>query len=100
MSTYLIIAGMAVVTLLPRLIPAALIDRLPMSKRVERFLRLIPYTAMTALIFPGVVKVDPERPLAGILGAAAAVVVSLIRPKPIYAMVGAVLSAMAVIAFL
>ena len=87
-------------TLLPRLIPAALIDRLPMSPRVERFLRLIPYTAMTALIIPGVVKADPERPLAGIAGAAAAVVVSLIRPKPIYAIAGAVLAAMAVIAFL
>ncbi|HHT16345.1 MAG TPA: AzlD domain-containing protein [Papillibacter sp.] len=100
MNPYLVICGMAVVTLLPRLLPAALIDRLPMSPRVERFLRLIPYTAMTALIVPGVVKVDPEQPLAGIIGAAVAVVISLIRPKPIYAICGAVLSAMAVMALL
>jgi len=95
---YLIILGMAAVTLLPRLLPALLIDRLPMSRRVERFLSLIPYTAMTALVIPGVVTAIPDRPAAGVLGAAAAVVISLIKPKPIYAICGAVLAALAVLA--
>lgn len=99
MRVYLIILGMAAVTLLPRLLPALLIDRLPMSPRLERFLSLIPYTAMTALVVPGgVVTAVPDYPAAGVLGAAVAVCISLIKPKPIYAICGAVLAALAVLA--
>ena len=38
---------------------------------MEKFLKLIPYTAMAALIFPGVFTVD-TNPVIGIVGAAVA----------------------------
>ena len=55
---YLMILGMSLVTYLPRVLPAFLMGRIRLSARVERFLQLIPYTAMTALVFPGVFTVD------------------------------------------
>ena len=51
---YLMILGMTLVTYLPRVLPAFLMGRIRLSARVEHFLQLIPYTAMTALHFPGV----------------------------------------------
>ena len=43
----------------------------------QRFLSLLPYTALSALIFPGVFSVDAAHPLFGIAGAAAAAVLAL-----------------------
>ena len=36
----------------------------------EKFLKLIPYTAMASLIFPAILTVDPNYPIIGIAGAA------------------------------
>ncbi|MDD3919570.1 MAG: AzlD domain-containing protein [Eubacteriales bacterium] len=60
---------MTVVTYVPRAIPAVLIDKMRFGPKIEKFLRLIPYTAMAALIFPGVLTVDAARPEIGIVGA-------------------------------
>ena len=68
---YLMILGMSLVTYLPRVLPAFLMGRIRLSARVERFLQLIPYTAMTALVFPGVFSVD-TNPVLGVVGAAVA----------------------------
>lgn len=64
----ILILGMAVVTYIPRAIPAVLIDKMKFSPKMEKFLRLIPYTAMAALIFPGVFSADTARPEIGIVG--------------------------------
>ena len=56
-----LILGMAVVTYIPRAIPAVLIDKMKFGPKIEKFLKLIPYTAMAALIFPGVLTVDSEK---------------------------------------
>lgn len=69
---FLMIAGMALVTYLPRAIPAVLVDKLRFGPKVEKFLKLIPYTAMTALIFPGILSIDTAHPVIGIAGGAAA----------------------------
>ncbi|MGN1047667.1 MAG: AzlD domain-containing protein [Eubacteriales bacterium] len=67
-----LILGMAFVTYIPRAIPAVLIDKIKFGRKAEKFLKLIPYTAMTALIFPGVITVDPSNPAIGIAGGAVA----------------------------
>lgn len=71
MSSNLIflIIGMALVTYIPRAIPVIFFDKMKFSPKVEKFLRLIPYTAMAALIFPGVILVDTAHPYIGIIGA-------------------------------
>ncbi len=68
----LLILGMALVTYIPRALPAVVVNSLHLSARTEAFLRLIPYTALTALTFPGIVLVDPARMDIGIIGGLAA----------------------------
>ena len=65
----LVILGCAVVTFIPRLIPALFIDKLEFPPKVEKFLNLIPYTALAALICPGVLTVDNQLWYIGLIGA-------------------------------
>lgn len=67
-NIWLLILGMAVVTYIPRALPAVLIEKMHFSPKVEKFLKLIPYTAMAALIFPGVLSADAARPEIGVIG--------------------------------
>ena len=69
---WLLILGMMAVTYIPRAIPAVVLDKLHFGPRVEKFLKLIPYTAMAALIVPGIFTVDAAQPLIGIAGGIAA----------------------------
>lgn len=68
----LVVLGCAVVTFVPRLIPALFIDKLNFSPKVEKFLNLIPYTALAALICPGVLTVDNQLWYIGLIGAVVA----------------------------
>jgi len=65
----IVIIGCALVTFIPRLIPALFIDRLDFSPKVDKFLNLIPYTALAALICPGVLTVDNQLWYIGLIGA-------------------------------
>ena len=58
MYIWLLILGMLAVTYIPRALPAVLADKFRFGGRTEKFLKLIPYTAMAAMIFPGVFTVD------------------------------------------
>lgn len=62
---YGLIAAMALVTYVPRALPAVLMGRLAPSERTRRFLELLPYSALAVLVFPGVFCVDAARPPAG-----------------------------------
>jgi len=53
-------------------IPALFIDRLEFPPKVEKFLNLIPYTALAALICPGVLTVDNQLWYIGLIGAVVA----------------------------
>lgn len=64
----LLIIGMALVTYIPRALPAVVVEHLTFSPKAKKFLSLIPFTAMASLIFPGIVFVDNERLEIGILG--------------------------------
>lgn len=68
----ILILGMTLVTYIPRAIPAVLVDKMHFGAKTEKFLKLIPYTAMSALIFPGVFTVDAKNPMIGIVGGLAA----------------------------
>lgn len=96
MNLMLLIVGMVVVTYIPRALPAVFIDKLNFSLRFEKFLSLIPYTAMAALIFPGVLNVDPDIALIGIAGAAAAIILSWFKCPITVVVVGAVLTDMVI----
>lgn len=66
MEALLIIIGMAVVTAVPRVLPAWLLDRARPTPRIEAWLSHVPYAVLGALIFPGIMTVHPDRPLVGL----------------------------------
>ena len=68
----IVILGCALVTFIPRLIPAIFVDKLNFGPKVEKFLNLIPYTALAALICPGVLTVDNQLWYIGLIGAVVA----------------------------
>lgn len=95
MNIALLILGMALVTYLPRVLPAFIIDRIKLSGRLGKFINLIPITAMTALIVPGVFSVDASRWYIGAIGGLVAVCLACIKKMPstvvVLASVGAVM---------
>ncbi len=73
---FTLILGMAAVTYIPRAIPAVLTDKLRFRAKVEKYLKLIPFTAMAALVFPAIFSVDESRPYIGVIGGLAAVLLA------------------------
>ena len=82
MSIPLLILGMCLVTYIPRVIPAFVVDKMRFGKRFEKFINLIPFTAMTALIVPGILSVDAERWYVGVIGGAVAILIACIKKIP------------------
>lgn len=84
------ILGMAAVTYIPRMLPAVLINKIKYGKKIEKFLKLIPYTAMSALIFPGVFTVDQNNLAVGVLGGATAAVLAFLKCHVMVCVVAAI----------
>ena len=95
-----LILGMSVVTYIPRALPAVVIDRLKFGPKAEKFLRLIPYTAMAALIFPGILAVDPSHPEIGLAGGAVAGILAWLKCPVIFCVVAAIAADMLLYAVL
>lgn len=96
MRILILIIGMGIVTYLPRMLPALLIEKMKFNKNIEKLLSLIPYTAMAALIFPGILKVDERNMAIGLVGGFVAVLLSWLRMPIILVVIGAILADMAV----
>ncbi len=64
-TTLAIIVGMALVTYIPRALPGLLLERYHLPPRAVQWLRQVPYAALGALIFPGIVQ--GEKPLVGVV---------------------------------
>ncbi|MFS0752267.1 AzlD domain-containing protein [Oceanobacillus sp. 1P07AA] len=86
------ILGMFIVTMLPRLIPVFIVEKVQFRPWVNRWLLAIPYAALGALIFPGVLSVVPDRPFVGLLGGIIAILLSLIGLNVVFVVIGSILS--------
>ena len=65
---YLVIA-MALATYIPRMLPMVLLQNVKLPAYVKAFMKLIPYAALGALIFPGALtSAGPEHLGAAVLG--------------------------------
>ncbi|HLR62100.1 MAG TPA: AzlD domain-containing protein [Lentibacillus sp.] len=87
-----IIIGMALVTMIPRVIPAFIVDKLQFHDWVNRWLNAIPFAALGALIFPGILAVIPEQPLIGLIGGIVAVALAYFGLNVILVVIGAILT--------
>ncbi|MBB6454640.1 branched-subunit amino acid transport protein [Salirhabdus euzebyi] len=87
-----VIIGMSIVTLLPRLIPVFIVDKASYPVWVNRWLDAIPYAALGALIFPGIMSVIPDKPLFGLLGGIIAIGIAFFEVNVIFSVLGAILT--------
>jgi len=96
MAIWLMIILMGLVTVIPRILPAFIVDKLKFPTWVGQWLELIPYAALGALIFPGILNVIADQPHIGIIGGLAAILLSLFR----FHIVLVVIAAIGVVYFL
>lgn len=85
-----IIVGMAIVTMLPRMIPAFIVDKLQFRDWVNNWLNAIPYAALGALIFPGILTVKSDEPHIGLLGGIVAIVLAYLGVNIILVVIAAI----------
>ncbi|MFZ3577338.1 AzlD domain-containing protein [Virgibacillus sp. DJP39] len=85
-----IIIGMSLATMIPRIIPAYIVDRINFPDWLNRWLNAIPYAALGALIFPGILLVRPEHPHIGIIGGVVAIILAYFGLNIILVVVGAI----------
>lgn len=88
----LIVIGMSLVTMIPRMIPAFIVDKLQFRPWINKWLNAIPYAALGALIFPGILTVKSEEPHIGIIGGIIAIVLSYIGLNIILVVIGAIIT--------
>ncbi|MCD6426132.1 MAG: AzlD domain-containing protein [Anaerolineales bacterium] len=91
MKVLLVIVGMALVTYIPRLLPALFLDRFQFPAWFRKWLQSIPYAALGALIFPGVLLVEKDQPLLGLAGGLMAFLLSLLNLHITLVMAGSIL---------
>ncbi|MDL4842722.1 AzlD domain-containing protein [Aquibacillus rhizosphaerae] len=86
----IIILGMSLVTMIPRFMPAYIVDNVHFPDWVNRWLNAIPYAALGALIFPGILTVKPDQPYVGLTGGLIAILLAVLRLNIILVVIGAI----------
>lgn len=89
---FIIIIGMSLVTMIPRIVPAFIVDKLQFHDWVNNWLNAIPYAALGALIFPGILSVKPDQPYVGLIGGIVAIGLAYIGLNVIIVVIGAILT--------
>lgn len=89
---YLIIIGMALATMIPRILPAFIMDKLQFRDWINRWLSAIPFAALGALIFPGILTVKPDQPQIGLIGGLVAICLAYFGLNIILVVIGAILT--------
>ncbi|GEM05363.1 hypothetical protein HMI01_23510 [Halolactibacillus miurensis] len=75
----LLLLSLWLVTIVPRILPPFIVDKVSVPPLVGEFLNVIPYATLGALIFPGIIQAIPNEPGISLIGGAVAVVLSLVR---------------------
>lgn len=88
----MIIIGMSIATMVPRIIPGFLVDRMQFRPWVNRWLNAIPYAALGALVFPGILSVIPEEPMIGIIGGVVAIILAYFGLNIVFVVLGAIVT--------
>ncbi|WP_067730716.1 AzlD domain-containing protein [Oceanobacillus damuensis] len=89
---FLIIIGMSLVTMLPRVIPAFIVEKMQFRPWLNRWLGAIPYAALGALIFPGILSVNPEEPHVGMIGGLVAIGLAFAGLNVVFVVIGAIMT--------
>jgi branched-subunit amino acid transport protein len=87
---WFMIAGMCLVTFLPRVIPLLLGRDFMLPRWVRRWLSFFPYAALGALIFPGILGVIEGKPWIGLTAGACAALLALKARNAIFPVLAAI----------
>lgn len=91
--SWLVIAGMMVVTWVPRFVPLMLSRDVPLPRWLRRWLSGFPYAALGALIFPGILGAIPDAPLVALGAGLVALVVAVKAKSPVIPVLAAIAAA-------
>jgi branched-subunit amino acid transport protein len=86
----ILLLSLWLVTLVPRLLPPFIVDKISVPPLVGEFLNVIPYATLGALIFPGIIQAIPNEPGISLIGGAVAVVLSLLRVPLVFVVLASV----------
>lgn len=86
----LIIIGMSLATMIPRMIPAFLVNKFIFKDWINNWLQSIPYAALGALIFPGVLLVKENEPHIGLVGGLVAVGLAYVGLNVVLVVIGSI----------
>ncbi|WP_099157360.1 AzlD domain-containing protein [Virgibacillus ndiopensis] len=89
---FAIIIGMSLVTMIPRLVPAYIVDKIKFPDWANRWLNAIPYAALGALIFPGIMTVKADQPHVGLIGGFVAIILAYLGLNVILVVLGAIVT--------
>ena len=96
----IVIVAMAAVTYIPRLLPFLLVSNRQIPKKLEKFLQLVPFTALGALIIPGAYYSIPNGPHAAVVGIAVTTLVSWKKGGMIIPVFAGIIAAFLILSFL
>lgn len=88
-SMLIIIIGMAVVTYIPRVLPLVTMNGKELPPKIKAVLQNVPYAALGALIFPGILFIN-ENIWFGIVGGLTALGVALLGANLIVVVVSSI----------
>jgi branched-subunit amino acid transport protein len=97
-TMFLLIAGMAIVTYIPRMLPLTFMDTLPLPSWLQAVLRNVPYAALGALIFPGILNAH-ENVYFSLIGALTAIIVAYLGANLIIVVLSSILILMTLTIF-
>ena len=88
-----VIAGMMLVTWVPRFVPVLVSRDIPLPRWVRRWLSGFPYAALGALIFPGILGAIPDAPLVAVGAGLVALLVALKAKSSVIPVLAAIAAA-------
>lgn len=83
------IIGMGVVTFLPRMLPFVLFRGKELPPFIQGILKNVPYAALGALIFPGILFIQDEI-IYGVVGAVCAFLLAFLGMNVIFVVLGTI----------
>ncbi len=90
MKLWQLVVLMAVVTYTPRMLPLVFLKDSHLPPRMKAFLEYIPFAALTALVFPGILNSTGDYRTA-LAGATAAILLALVNANLIIVVFGSIL---------
>lgn len=94
MNLVLLVVAMAAVTYIPRMLPMVVLQNINLPPFISRFLHFVPFAALGALIFPGILTSTGTATITpAILGGTISVLLALRNANIMLIVIGGILGA-------